>query len=704
MARFSIQQARDAPLLNGCRHDTSSLTSSITSCQLGIEEDHPPKKGPNDDDGVPKASSFNLLEEDAAAQQQQRGYPPGSATSASGAYMMPMAHPPGMGVPMMYMMPSNCSPMGGGSSANGGGSRGGYYNCNTADGRGYSCNNDLHDTYESTDNSFDSAICAKPCEGVGRFFGRTINGFVNGCTSVLEIGENFCCIDAGLVNKRDKNELNETSITMDMMAETPHPLSPPADGEGENLNEKMDELLKLLKDKDSTSGTTLAGGSGSELARKPVGDGRGEVFEPSPRTFARNVAAAAKSLSDDDGGDEVVDQVNNLIGTFRSMNGSINRFGALDESAISKDSEMLGIGHDLLLDPTVDEKEAAARVQQVAKAPTKSLMDELSFDFNHKGFSITGEAVKTKQLRVKDKRENNGIGGATGKQKVQNKQDSIGKGATAGTGGIGGRPPLPVGAAASRPPLSASAATTVEKENKNPNVPTEGDGARATASLAAKASTKAQQGSHPRSRRGQKVRKMLKDIKNIHHHPPKNGSKNARSGGSKSRAVNITVEDRRNDSSEKISVLEDDPAAEERSPAPATFPAAADFPSSSNTAVDSMGFPVPSSRASSSQRNIQRRESWESEFTDKDNPFASRLKDRRQCKPAANATATATAPAEARFCAWCKKGGTNAPDVLKKLKLCSRCQETYYCSPECQTKDWINGHARSCRPASVAMC
>ncbi len=108
----------------------------------------------------------------------------------------------------------------------------------------------------------------------------------------------------------------------------------------------------------------MAGGSGSKLARKPAGDssGRGEVLEPSPRSFAWNVAAAAKSLGDDDNdGDKLVDKVNNIIGTFRSTNGSINQFGSgaldLGDLAINKDSKILGIGHDLLPDPTVGKKE-----------------------------------------------------------------------------------------------------------------------------------------------------------------------------------------------------------------------------------------------------------------------------------------------------------------------------------------------------------
>ena len=68
---------------------------------------------------------------------------------------------------------------------------------------------------------------------------------------------------------------------------------------------------------------------------------------------------------------------------------------------------------------------------------------------------------------------------------------------------------------------------------------------------------------------------------------------------------------------------------------------------------------------------------------------------------ARGAPTIATTSAETRICAWCRKGGTKNPDVAKKLKLCSRCQCTNYCSLECQSKDWVKGHSTTCQPTSV---
>jgi hypothetical protein len=58
-----------------------------------------------------------------------------------------------------------------------------------------------------------------------------------------------------------------------------------------------------------------------------------------------------------------------------------------------------------------------------------------------------------------------------------------------------------------------------------------------------------------------------------------------------------------------------------------------------------------------------------------------------------------TTSLETQSCTWCGLGGNNSEDA-KKLKLCSACQSTYYCSSECQSKDWTNGHATTCKPVS----
>ena len=94
--------------------------------------------------------------------------------------------------------------------------------------------------------------------------------------------------------------------------------------------------------------------------------------------------------------------------------------------------------------------------------------------------------------------------------------------------------------------------------------------------------------------------------------------------------------------------------------------------------VDSLGFPQASL--------------WESNFGSS-NPFAG---EGARC---VTSPVSVTASLEKRSCAWCGLRGNNTKDD-KKLKLCSACQSTYYCSSECQSKDWTNGHAETCRLVS----
>ncbi|KAL3778592.1 hypothetical protein HJC23_007467 [Cyclotella cryptica] len=49
-----------------------------------------------------------------------------------------------------------------------------------------------------------------------------------------------------------------------------------------------------------------------------------------------------------------------------------------------------------------------------------------------------------------------------------------------------------------------------------------------------------------------------------------------------------------------------------------------------------------------------------------------------------------------RSCACC--GKSNKKDNPIKLKICSRCKTTYYCSAECQKLDWHFDHKNKCRP------
>jgi len=64
-----------------------------------------------------------------------------------------------------------------------------------------------------------------------------------------------------------------------------------------------------------------------------------------------------------------------------------------------------------------------------------------------------------------------------------------------------------------------------------------------------------------------------------------------------------------------------------------------------------------------------------------------------------NTTATGKPPCngkrEPRSCACC--GKSNKKEAPIKLKICSRCKTTYYCSAECQKVDWHYGHKNKCR-------
>jgi hypothetical protein len=104
-------------------------------------------------------------------------------------------------------------------------------------------------------------------------------------------------------------------------------------------------------------------------------------------------------------------------------------------------------------------------------------------------------------------------------------------------------------------------------------------------------------------------------------------------------------------------------------------------------AIDSMGFPLESSN-----EKIFQALSWESDFST-GNPFAS------EGVHSVSSPVSIAASLETLSCAWCGMGGSNAK-ALKKLKVCSACHSTYYCSTKCQSEDWINGHAKTCQVAT----
>lgn len=372
---------------------------------------------------------------------------------------------------------------------------------------GYSCGGDttLNTTYESMD-SFDST-CQKPLESVGKMVRRATRLFLRGVNGTLDYGEKLC-------SPGNPAKGGDPAGAMGTSSQNPS-----------EMQDKVDELLKLLKEKES-----------------PAKDGETQKA-----------------------GDDISKQATELMQMVKDTAGSVkDNLAVLNESAITHASEMLGLGTDppaeLVVDPTVAEVNSIVVADEEAETPkakSKSnkpktlkdgaLVDELAYEFNSKGLSISGEAGKT------------------------------------------------------------------DDENKE-NI---GDSAKAK-----------------KPRRGF-MKQMLKDITG--------STKNVKKTQTKK----------------------------------ANF---ADF--TSNTAVDSMGFPSTSAQPAQDDKPV----SWQADF-DTTNAF----KDINSI--------------EAKVCAWCKKGGKTNPDLVEKLKLCSRCQATYYCSPECQSKDWAKGHATSCQPhpTSVAM-
>ena len=46
--------------------------------------------------------------------------------------------------------------------------------------------------------------------------------------------------------------------------------------------------------------------------------------------------------------------------------------------------------------------------------------------------------------------------------------------------------------------------------------------------------------------------------------------------------------------------------------------------------------------------------------------------------------------------ARCEFCGSSEDELEAKLKRCNNCKEVYYCSRECQKKDWKRGHRDTC--------
>lgn len=48
-----------------------------------------------------------------------------------------------------------------------------------------------------------------------------------------------------------------------------------------------------------------------------------------------------------------------------------------------------------------------------------------------------------------------------------------------------------------------------------------------------------------------------------------------------------------------------------------------------------------------------------------------------------------------KCCAYC---GVTKEEANHRMKICSRCRSTYYCSEDCQSEDWYNTHRTTCVP------
>lgn len=119
-------------------------------------------------------------------------------------------------------------------------------------------------------------------------------------------------------------------------------------------------------------------------------------------------------------------------------------------------------------------------------------------------------------------------------------------------------------------------------------------------------------------------------------------------------------------------------------------PFVADFSALNNdAAIDSSPTPEPSANKSSPQESsVSDKDTFSSENASISNGVTPRAK---------NHMSFSTPSSVTMVCAWCRKGGKRDLEFAKKLKLCSGCHNTYYCSRDCQTQDWVSGHAQTCQ-------
>lgn len=116
-------------------------------------------------------------------------------------------------------------------------------------------------------------------------------------------------------------------------------------------------------------------------------------------------------------------------------------------------------------------------------------------------------------------------------------------------------------------------------------------------------------------------------------------------------------------------------------------------------AVDSMGFLLDDEFSSLLPKSSDNAlSSWGCDFNSSINPFK-RMSS--VCSAESSPVSVATT-LESNSCANCGLDGKVYKSKKKNLMICSQCQSTYYCSSECQSEDWSNGHFKTCQSQPLA--
>jgi hypothetical protein len=120
------------------------------------------------------------------------------------------------------------------------------------------------------------------------------------------------------------------------------------------------------------------------------------------------------------------------------------------------------------------------------------------------------------------------------------------------------------------------------------------------------------------------------------------------------------------------------------------------------SAVDSMGFPLDDKFASPLPKSSDNAlSSWGSDFNSSSSSYLFRRVS--SIGSAESSPVSVATTLESNSCANCGLDGKSVYQSKKKnLMICSQCQSTYYCSSECQSEDWSNGHFKTCQPFAAA--